>query len=453
MSDSFGDISGATAGHRPVCRVAYTINNIQPVACTIIGDQPLFYMDHEQHFEDDALLDSGDMALLEAELTNLKKEIESIDKFSEAFLRNPDARLGEFCADMHHITGQGSDAAPTDLGAISQILRQSRLGDFYLNFAAEHNVTFIHSGQVAEAEYDRRAGVILLNPALEQADQVLLAARELRRHWQHRQGALIHPLIFQPDNAILINRIQVADLGVSMVRIAWELQLCGVKAPWERIENSSMADLGRALAREAFLDFRTLNNGQASAAVFESWFLSERCRAEDKKLIQQMLADYQGYVFDTESAGQGLTPALISALGSMPYGKNYLAGHATTIMNDPIFTEVRDRSNANFLWFIKFERSFRETEQELQQEKDQSVEGVRQSTFQYNRKGPSNADISEKPASAEIVSLFPSSGPEQQESGDKTGKNTRRLKPRKAAKRNKNKDGAEIVYLRRWSAE
>ena len=32
---------------------------------------------------------------------------------------------------------------------------------------------------------------------------------------------------------------------------------------------------------------------------------------------------------------------------------------------------MRDRANANFLWFIKFERSFRETEQELQNSKAQ----------------------------------------------------------------------------------
>ena len=71
-------------------------------------------------------------------------------------------------------------------------------------------------------------------------------------------------------------------------------------------------------------------------------------------------------MFDMETDAQMITPTLISALGSMPYGKNYLSDHIDIIMNDPIFTDVRDRSNANFLWFIKFERSFKETEQELQ---------------------------------------------------------------------------------------
>ena len=55
----------------------------------------------------------------------------------------------------------------------------------------------------------------------------------------------------------------------------------------------------------------------------------------------------------------------MTALGKMPFGQNYLAASVGPIMNDPIFTDVRDRSNANFLWFIKFERSFTEAEQEI----------------------------------------------------------------------------------------
>jgi len=77
---------------------------------------------------------------------------------------------------------------------------------------------------------------------------------------------------------------------------------------------------------------------------------------------------------------KSLTAGIISALGSVPYGKNYLAQHATTIMEDAIFTDVRDRSNANFLWFIKFERSFRETEQELQTSSEPTSCNVRNSS-------------------------------------------------------------------------
>jgi hypothetical protein len=84
-----------------------------------------------------------------------------------------------------------------------------------------------------------------------------------------------------------------------------------------------------------------------------------------------MLSDYRGYVFEGEQPSQAVTAELVATLGSMPFGKNYLAPYVQTITSDAVFTEVRDRSNANFLWFIKFERSFRETEQELQKSKTQ----------------------------------------------------------------------------------
>jgi hypothetical protein len=442
MKDTISKKAGTNSGKNRVCRVAYTINNLQPVSSTIIGTQPLFYMDYECDIDDDAVMDAADMKILENELRSLKFEIESYDKFSEQYVETPGQCYHDFVSDMDIIAKPSAKKSEASVEKIYGALGKSRLAAAYLQNAQEHNVTLSLTGQVQDAHYDRKAGKIFLNPALDFADQILLTVRELRRHWQHRQGALIHPLTFHPDSAVMINRAQIADLVVSMVRVAWELQLSGAKEGWERIENSSFNDLGRAFAREAFLDFRTINNGQAAAAVFESWFLSERARHEDKKLIQHMLADYQGYVFDLETAEQTITPALISALGSMPYGKNYLSGHVQTIMTDPIFTDVRDRSNANFLWFIKFERSFRETEQELQTGLGAMAGDVRTPVPQT--KPQEAAHESQK---AEIVQLFP----ENQKTGDKKQKGKRLLSSKDVGKGNK--ASAEIVYLRRWSGE
>ena len=368
MSDIFENLeAGKKQSTHRACRVAYTINNRQPVACTIIDEQPLFYMDYEGDYieEEAGLFDDADFLTLENELRTLKSEMESFNRFSDEFFEYGDDAMQTFFDDKETIFS--SNQAPSrQIETLVATLKTSRLADAYIECANEYDVELAYNAQIENAAYDRKNKKILINPTLNETDQILMATQELRRHYQHRQGALIHPLMFHPDNAILINRAQICDLVVSMIRVAWERQLAGNKDVWQRIENSSMADLGRAFAREAYLDFRTINNGEAAAAVFEAWFLSERCRSQDKILIQQMLSDYQGYVFDLEDATQNITPSLISALGEMPFGKNYLAEHAVTIMNDPIFSDIRDRSNANFLWFIKFERSFRETEQELQ---------------------------------------------------------------------------------------
>ena len=440
---------------RPACRVAYTLNNTQPVLCTIIGSQPLFYMDFDMPYEDieGGEFDAADLSILDQEINTLKQGLDQFDSFSKALAASSEEKVDQFLDNAFGITSK-PQAQESTIESLKTILAGSRLASAYLNCAEDNNVALIYSAQVETAIYDRKNALIMINPALDEVDQVFLAVQELRRHYQHRQGALIHPLTFHPDNAVLINRAQSADLITSVIRTAWELQLSGFKEAWDRIENSSMADLGRAFAREAYLDFRTINNGQAMAAVFEAWFLSERCRSQDKLLINQMLADHQGYVFDLQQSEQALTPSLIAALGAMPFGKNYLAEHAMTIMDDAIFTDVRDRSNANFLWFIKFERSFRETEQELQTNVGSKKEGVRSSVS-----NPQLQDESYEPVSAQIISFSFGAESETAEDGeskhgDKSVKGTRRLLPKGRKSRNRNKkDVSNVIYLRCWSGE
>lgn len=405
MSDLIEQIAGLGQQTGQICRVAYTLNNMQPVVSTIIGSQPLFYMDYAIE-DDDEFFDAADLNILEEEIAKLKHSIESFEKQYDARdfnnEKSAEATLELFAQNAKGFCGAIDRVdAKTRLANVKNMIVKSRIGAAYLDFAAKHGVDIALSAQTDVSSYDRHSGLIQINPHQSFEDMVLCAVTELRRHWQHRAGALIHPLLFHPDNAILINRAQVTDLSVAMIRVAWELQLAGEKSVWERLENSPMSDLARAFAREAFLDFRTINNGIASAAVFETWFLSERCRIQDKTLIQQMLSDYQGYMFDAENNAQSLTAGIIAALGTMPYGKNYLAQHANTIMEDAIFTDVRDRSNANFLWFIKFERSFRETEQELQSTVEPTAKDSRHGTS----KDISEVLNNEQPQDAEIITL------------------------------------------------
>jgi hypothetical protein len=344
-----------------ICRVSYILNNDQPVRSTLIGDQPLFYMDFDEMLEEELAA----LEILESDLYVSESLMPSCESFGMEPEVSLEAIISDFQANADSLTGSPSKEK-ADINAKLEVLKTSRYAASLYEFAAEYDVSVEYSDQIENAAYIRETGTVLVNPRLKEEEQVLLLGRELRRAWQHRHGLLLHPLTFHPDQAVLVNRAQIADLTVSMVRIAWELQLGGYKEAWERIENSPMADFGRIFAREAFLDFRTLNNGMAMAAAFETWFISERCRVQDKYLIQQMLSDYQGYVFEAEECSRAVTADLIAKLGEVPFGKNYLAPYASTIIIDPLFTDVRDRANANFLWFIKFEKSFRETEQELQ---------------------------------------------------------------------------------------
>lgn len=385
MSKKTGESGKPAAGRsgrsRTVCKIAYSINGWQPVSSTILGDQPLFYMDEEyeydsylSEFEEDSYLYStefdNEFNMLEKDVADLRRKIEAYDRMSLEFAQPADKRFQEFLTDISVITKPDSAKNKIDpqvaLEKVINILKKSRMATELLAHAERHKVELAIGAHTETATYNPQAGKIFLNPYLDRTQQVLLTVRELRRHWHHRQGILCDPLNFSPDQAVFVNRALEADRTATIIRIAWELQLAGQREIWEWIENSTMADLGHALAREAFLDFRTLNNGLATGAVFETWFLSERCRHYDRELIQRMLADDRGFISEGQISGHILGPDFLYALGAQPFGKNYLAAYADIILEDPLFMEVRDRSNANFLWFVKFERSFREAEQELQ---------------------------------------------------------------------------------------
>jgi len=368
-------------GLRPSCFMAYTINNHQPVICTLVADQPFFYMEDETISDDEqSALNIDEYAQIERELADLQKKVETYDRLAKSLDNEQDRRAQEFAADAITVgeprAGDRSLVSIQDMIPLMRRISQSRMGKALLDVANAHQIEMMVSDQVGTARYDRSARKILIHGGLGETEQLFYAVRELRRHWHHRKGVMLNPLTFYPDQAIVIARAQSADLMVSVIRIAWELQLTGDRALWAYLETGPMADIARSFAREAFSDFRSLANGAASAAAFEAWFLSERCRHQDKKVIQAMLADHQGYVFGSEEVSRTISIDLITALGEQPYGKNYLAPYAQLLMSDPVFTEVRDRSNANFLWFIKFERSFREAEQALQSADDLKRSGA-----------------------------------------------------------------------------
>lgn len=445
---NFEDFYNAHTAHQSrVCHVAYTLDDYQPVICTHIGDQPLFYFDEEiVDDESEEMFDPSELGFLSAELEILKQEIDGFNIKVDAVPQSTLKTMEEFSENAESFGFDFSitkDEQATRLKEITDTLEQSRLAAAYLNMAEKYNVTIMMSEQVEKAFYDRRSGIILLYPHMDKVDQILLVTQELRRHWQHRQGVLINPMTFQPEHAILVNRAQDADLAVSVIRTAWELQLAGIREVWERVEDSPMADLARAFSREAFLDFRTINDGTASSAVFEAWFLSDRCRQKDKVIIQSMLADYNGYVFENGAASENLTAELIATLGSMPFGKNYLSMHAQVVMDDPIFNEVRDRSSANFLWFIKFERSFKESEQHLQTESGLSTHDIRHDLLNRNSQDPNH----ERTQSADVIQLF------EYQSEDTAKESGTSILSKGGKSRALRKGGAEIIDLKCWSTK
>ena len=427
-------------------RLAYTLNNIQPVRSTFIGKEPLFYMDldldnaDEDVIEEDYLLEDSITAYLEDQLNKVTESICDYDDFAAAFVKDPEDKLLDFYEDMARITADSHRADTIDTRVISHLVERignSKMADGMLETARNYNTHIQFSNHVAQGLYNRDINTISIRADMDPAMQVLILARELRRVWQYRAGAQVDPLLFHPDDAILVMRLQEADLAAAQVRIAWELHLNGDDAVWEVVENSTLYDIGRAVAREARADFRNLANGRASVSALEVWFISERCRACDRALIRQMLANHQNKVFGTSrDVSRQISTELIAALGKMPYGKNYLASLSGQLMNDPVFTDVRDRSNANFLWFIKFEQSFRQAEQELHPGSSSTLDCTTSAQKFPDKTGAYDNGHNSKET---IIEFNP-------------GASQSTLSNRNTSKQNYPQDNAEIVDLSSWLA-
>ena len=100
----------------------------------------------------------------------------------------------EFLSDATYMTASMDaclSARDTDFETlrIVRVLERSRLAASYIGMMKRYSGQIILNDQVETAIYDRASGNILINPNRSLCEQTLLAARELRRLWQHRSTA------------------------------------------------------------------------------------------------------------------------------------------------------------------------------------------------------------------------------------------------------------------------
>jgi len=256
-----------------------------------------------------------------------------------------------------------------DLEELKTILMQSMTAETLLCAESAKGLKIYYDPQMPLSQFYPRGeeSIITLNPYRPKGDLLNMLVRELRRAWQHRQGALVNPMSFEPDEAVLVNRAQQADVLMVSIKVAWELKLVGEADAWNFMAGSSMADITRAFEIHAQKDFRTLNNGEASRAAYDKFFEGSRTKIHDKRIIHQMLLDDQGYMKSQQKRPK-VSMDLFKKLGELPHGRNYLSLSGKKPPTDMCYSTIEDRSNANFLWFIKFERSFQEKELQMLQE-------------------------------------------------------------------------------------
>jgi len=331
--------------------------------CNIMGDQPLFYIEDSSEEED---ILSEDLLMMNLGINNetldkMRAKIQSYDKAAKS-LASMKIELREEIFDRVVFKKK---TATKSLKAIIDFGLQSGIFKSYFDFIISKNIKIELCNHTQQSFYNRDSGIITVNPLLGEKAACRTLIQSMRMAWNHKNGLLINPLSFQPEEAILVNRLIHADLDVTLISYLWDMKLAGYEDIWNKEMNSANYDLCSAYAMEAMTDFRSIKSGLAARATFEKWFLSGRCKNFDREIIQTMLGCHTDIEISSSDASRVVAIDIVAGLGNRPMGRNYLSAIVTQIMTDTMYSEVRDRSNANFLWFITFERRMNEVEQNL----------------------------------------------------------------------------------------
>jgi len=335
--------------------------------CNVIGDQPLFYMD--DHVEDDDLLMIEDEAMMMEQLSSMDRDfLTKMRKKIDAY-ENTAKSLSQFDIKLPEQEFDAIFAMNEKITSIQDVLdfgHQSDIFQSYHTMMENYDIEIVFDVTTQTAAFDKQQSKILVNPNQTLVGATKSCLQSMRTAWLDKNGILLNPLLFMPEEAIIINRIQKADLDITAVAYAWDLKLAGHNDLWASEMCGPDADLYSSYAMEAMTDFRAIKNGLALRSTFEKWFISNRCKAHDRQIIQIMMGGHSDIEINDGTASYNIAVSIIANMGRHPMMDNYLSLITTQIMNDTLYTDVRDRSNANFLWFVSFERRMANMEQELQ---------------------------------------------------------------------------------------
>lgn len=309
------------------CKCSYTINNYQPVTCSLIDDVPLFC---------NSYVDDGDTINIGA-AAGFKEEEEEFDE--EEF--NPPS----FVYTEKHIEDK----------EFKDYLFNCQLTSFLSN---GYVLMYSESEDIVTIE----GNLINVPRTMDKAEAYIYILRVIRINKTLNSFNL---LSYDPDSSILLNRVLEADVMAFSLRGAWEVRLKGWEGPWEYL-SYHYPDLAYSFITCVQSDFRFLRNGEAMRSVFEAWFLGDYVNEVDSQTVK-ILLKAEAY-YNTYNKWLPLSVRDICLIAEVSDGVSYTSGlNAETVLTDSVFNAVRDRKCANFIWFMRFEKRFRETEEGLGQ--------------------------------------------------------------------------------------
>lgn len=178
----------------------------------------------------------------------------------------------------------------------------------------------------------------------------------LRRIWQ--QGRDLTPdTMLKPEDFMRYCRAFEADVSAATHLMAWELRAAGPCFFWRYLLAGADGDVATAFARTAGAHPRHQFDGTALRAAFLQWFqVAERVDASDHMALEMM---DMALLSATQGGGaigrKALDVSLLTFLGAMPQGGNYLTGMR---FRGPQMRRAADPFNRTHLRHIQHDLSY-----------------------------------------------------------------------------------------------
>lgn len=203
--------------------------------------------------------------------------------------------------------------------------------------------------------------IIHINPRYSLEDCLKFTIYKLRKH---QLNSRYDRFKLSVEEAVVYNRSVEADCFVYLIRVLWEIKLSLIDREMFytfKESHKSLKDCFDTYEKEVSSNWTSLYNTKAFFDTFVAWFYVEddHMKSIDTATTQYALSDYANTISRSDYTLLFMSKIFIIK------GKTYITKQFIDD-KEAIFTEVRDRSNANFLWFIKFERAFSEAESEIE---------------------------------------------------------------------------------------
>jgi hypothetical protein len=150
----------------------------------------------------------------------------------------------------------------------------------------------------------------------------------LRRVWQHSRG-LAPDTALEPEGFLRYCRTYEADVVAMTHLVAWELRGAGACFFWRYLLAGPDGDVATAFSRTAAAHPRHQFDGTALRAAFLQWFqVAERVDASDHQALELIDMSLLGLCAPVSASffRKNLDFRLLSLLGALPQGGNYLSG-------------------------------------------------------------------------------------------------------------------------------